>query len=309
MGLYLDTLATGYEADMLDENGRIRSPLAPGQVVAPAFAEIRGERLEYEWDSPGQSRRWATQRDPEGLLGAFMGISSRRRLLAFVRKYGPLGLCDAGFPLGRLPLDSSVYRHNHAACVEAHFGEASGPLSEPLEIWDQLINRVRGVFDMAAWLHTEASEPKDDLIDRAFTDSVRVRRLVETRNAPAWQAMHGPSVSAQRIYAAELADQVNTWLEIWRATPLLQWEHPATPVLRLGTGAAQHLALQVAVAVGRSGVGWAICDGCSTPYQREERAAPRGRRNWCPQCRKDGTMGRILKRAQREKGDHNATQG
>ncbi len=161
---------------------------------------------------------------------------------------------------------------------------------------------------MAAWLHNEASEPKDELIDRAFSPA-RGRALVEWRDSEERQTIYGPNVSAQRVYAEALADQVNDWVKIWGATPHLQWEHPATPVLRLGTGAAQHLALQLAVAVSRSGAGWAICDGCSQPYQREERAAPRGRRNWCPQCREDGTMARLLKRAQREKGDRNDSQG
>ncbi|MGI8925744.1 MAG: hypothetical protein ACR2HN_03745 [Tepidiformaceae bacterium] len=306
MGLPSDRIVdTGYAANMLDEDGRLRRPpLAPGKVTVPGHVRIDGERLFYRWDwtppgnyaSPDEAlaaRRWATLGEADGLLMAFMKIRSNRQVVAFARRYGPLGLCERGLILGDL-FDASreFLDHDHRGCYSDHVGGPGGPWSEPLSIWFRLGDRVRAMFELAARLHTGQGQPEPSLIARAF-------------HRGGWmQAATVDPTPEQSLafYASELAEQVNLWLRAWRATPQLRWDYPAAPVLRVGTGARQHLALQLATAVGRGGGEWAVCDGCSQPYRRQQRAVQRGRRNWCPGCRADGTMARLIKQAQRKKG-------
>lgn len=303
----MDITDRGYQADMVDENGRVRPPLAPGLVFVPARAEIRGDRLVYWWDwtPPGDyrslsealaARRWAQPAPPTDLLTAFMRVQTESDIRRFALRFGPLELCEAGLPLTRLfdPPDGFL-RHTHAPCRAAHVDEESGGWSEPLSIWVRLAERTRGMFELAAWLHTAqaATEPSDALLDRAFPEAKSVRDLRDLLAARGRDPIS--------VYAEQLAERVNFWLQLWTVTPRLQWSPPNTPVLRVGQGAAEHLALQLASAIARAGSSWATCDGCSRPYRRGDRAAQMGRRNWCPDCKADGTMARLIKQAQRKK--------
>lgn len=272
----------GVEAGMFDEHGQLRPPLAPGSVVVPARIQVAKDRLVYKWDwtPPGkygtdalalQARRQAEVRDVKDLLQAFMRIRVDRDIATFARRYGPLGLCERGFRLGDIGDASREYPDHDHRRCNAE-QVADPDFSEPLSIWHRVADRTRAIFEAAAALHT------------------------------------GQPAS---MTTAEIEHRINLWLQIWRATPRLQWAPPHSPVLRVGSGAAEHLALQLAAAMTRTGTDWAVCDGCSRAYQRVGRAVQTGRRNWCSDCKGDRTMARVIKQAQRKRkgGTKNEPQG
>jgi hypothetical protein len=274
----LSLIDAAISAGMTDADGNTAPPLAPGTVGVPAYIAIEGDRLVYSWDwtPPGPphasldaalaARQWAQEREPADLLWAFARIERDRDILAFVRKFGPLQLCSFGAPLGDL-FESSREHLDHDHGQCRYEHNAGDHLSEPLSIWHRLSARVREMIDTAAELHGGKGDPAK---------------------------------------ADDLVRRINVWLGWWRATPQIAWSYPGEPVLRVGQGAAQHLVLQLAYLISKSAAGWAVCDGCSQPYARNERAPQAGRRNWCATCRTNGTMARLIKKAYRQRqGDTN----
>lgn len=223
------------------------------------------------------------------VLGEFLGLfgrhtaesfedfvnrdSLRGSLLAFARRYGPLGFCRHGlYHRHRSPW------HRWTVGVEpVETIEPCQPLQpEPLSRW----------WDFAARL-------------RSF---VRLGQAVSSGRAGEaadWAVVgHELGESEPGLVVAEVLGQ--SWLDQAGFSPRLLWKGGT-----LGIEPMAHQAglfgtlMKHAVFAASKTSGFFVCSGCGTPYPRRGRRPKPGQGNFCPNCRKRDVREKLAMRRYR----------
>lgn len=257
-------------AGMVDaRSGLLGATILPAsQALVPAKAELEGDYLlwwRYDADSANPHGLETSSR---GMLDAFVRIKTTKDVLRFVRRYGPLFLCEHGLPAAHNWTTRSI------GCYP--LGWEEGVCREPLAGWRQYVEQARALIAIAAALREGKEGSKEDwqALLKRYEDDGLALALAEGQKT---------SVKGRRSLLSDLA---NGWLALTNARLSLTWDAAKSKwdLMMRGTTFAL-LAMQLVFAIaGHHRL--VTCDGCGRPYLREKRAPQMGRRNFCPQCGK-----------------------
>jgi hypothetical protein len=235
-----------------------------------------------------------------GLLEQFTQLhnSTAEEVLLFVRRWGPLGLCEHNLPCGHLRVGSSVPGlEDAAACEPLYVLEADRRAG-----W-------RRYVAACSHMHSRRLEgnPKSLALvrkhDPDFPEGIRfVERLSAWRNLAcrAGELLDSAARLNTKLpsHYREVTDailsirqSVNWWLSIANLRPAIEWNpkrrewqvrHEGFDSVSALSG---HLALSLALAIANKD-GYAICSSCNRSYVPARRPNP-NRRNYCRQCGKN----------------------
>ena len=271
---------------MVNDRGNLPESSLPFQKMsAPLFANVYGDKVYWV----GGSSYWGSlsggrQATWEGALDDFLKIKDAAGVERFVKKFGPLDLCQHGRPLEhRIPL-GPVDARGCAPEIEVMLGDESPktPVSaEPIARWLYYVSLAASLLAIAAAHHQDALGERSDW-DRVLDDPDLGNFRVGTRRA----AMEGfvKRHGRKRAELLFLGWACQEWTTSGRVHPSLSdaWDIKEMQFELEGTGFGL-LGLQIMVAVTKTG-GLTVCDGCKRPYLRRGRKAQAGRRNFCPDC-------------------------
>ena len=264
-------------AGLSDEQGRLAvGGTSIGTPPVPTEVELRDGWLAWRARSRANARSGTDVRD---MLDTFIRIKSDEGVRRFAERFGVLLLCEEhGLPSGHVTQEPTP-ELLLGGCWPRLADDDQFRL-EPLEGWHRLVAEARTMVSIGASLH-RGTVPAPERWDI----------LGELPWVGLWTG--GSLASAKR----RLSIYVNRWLEMAGAELAFLWSE-GEPELELGGNTFQLLSLQLAQTLSRST--FSVCDGCHEPYQRRGRRAPRGRNNYCPDCRKTRAA-RVRKRASVER--------
>jgi len=134
---------------------------------------------------------------------------------------------------------------------------------EPIKYWQLYACKVKAFLSIAADLYDGKIGREED-----------------------WKVLY-PAEIPNSSHRAKflLSANINYWLRIGAVKPQLDWSDEGNPQIQLtGYGLFGAMARQLAFAISRI-EGFSVCSGCGKPFTPRRRA-PKGRRSWCPACRK-----------------------
>jgi len=155
---------------------------------------------------------------------------------------------------------------------------------EPLGLWLDLASQAAAVISLSSRL-----------------------RVGHKGGEKEWLALSVPPPSTLRLARTRLALVVNAWLREGQVQPWVSWTDGDLPELAFGAGFSVLggggdlyglIAWHLATALGRPDALLVPCSGC-TKYYSPRRMPSAGQLNFCPDCRDDGTEGRIRVRLYR----------
>ena len=223
-------------------------------------------------------------------------------MLRFAERYGPLGLCEHGFPAS----------HNYPprygqedACVPLGWLDkgAPGDPGEPLDRWLYYVSRACSILELTAALHAGDEIPRG-----------AVRQLIERdpgaeKLSPSTEKTYIAMIDVRVKTAAsdrehakrEVSWAVDFWLELGNVRPELLWSGEERR-LQLGADTFGALGIQLANTITAAG-SIAACSHCGDLIPRF-RKPQRGRRVYCekPECKTWGARER--KRKQLRENPH-----
>ena len=208
---------------------------------------------------------------PEGMLDAFVRINGSGDVLRFARRYGPLRLCEHGFPSSHRPqyLSDEALPPGSFCLPTGHPGKCS----EPVDRWNFYVGQAKALLEIGAALWQGRLGPKAAW-ESVFAD--HGNEIVKNMLAIVGEQ---PNVDRASISAVVYS----SWLRAGDVRLCWWWgAEPAEPSFWVGGHTFDFLAVQLAAALSRAG-DIAICDGCSQAYPRKRRPQ-RMRRNFCAVC-------------------------
>lgn len=258
-----------------------------------------------------------------GMLGAVLSLDCADDVPRFVRRYGPIGFCLPH----RLPVAHNPAPMNPAADTPDWWRLGAGqridpPEGEPtwcyvpslppgvhferVESYLNLGRSLRAGLSIAAKLR-EAS-PENQTPNLGTDEEWAAYSLGVYTHAP----LRAPDPatgepgddSPVRVYVGRyrfsiILHQFTSWA---RFRPGLDWKKDApSPRFVFEADAFGTLLYQFIAAV-TDAHSIARCDGCGRAYPREGNKAPKGRKNWCPDCRTT-RLWREAKRNSRARAD------
>jgi hypothetical protein len=257
----------------------------------PKHVDVPGTGAWLEWTvvSAGRPRM---SPPVEMCLAEFVKLDGAApdRVLAFARRWGPLGICEHGEPSTHRLL---CYPFGVILDAQSHAERAfRGRAWEPVAAWHRYAMRARAVLLAAADLE-EGNVVADRtvatlhaMVEDAQTVDVSVAACRRDPNAVReliswviyywlrWGAV-GPTFECdypQRIFKAGLV------LNPWHLTPMLTYG------FLFGT-----LAMQLAATL-TSPRGIFRCDECREPYTPEKRRPKAGQHHFCASCQDGGNL-------------------
>jgi len=276
-------------------------PLAAERIRVPASVKLHKDRLVWKMFDGERKPRWSYP--DSGLIWKFVELAdqevSRKKIAAFARSWGVLGVCEHGYPNFHPQYEESEGRRTLVFC----HGPKEMPLlsgEEPVLDWRKIAGRLRTVLVLARDVAAgRLGDPEDwERAGVPYASIQNWRQLIEPRRARLAVLLNGQLILA------------NSRLE-------LRWAE-ATPEVRIGgRGLYAALVAQLLLEVSSS-EGLLVCDDPNCRRVFRGTRAPEGRRNFCGLCRR-GTRGawraaskhyRALKRRAREldlQGMHTAT--
>ena len=260
-------------AGLVDEDGRPDRPFPVGRLELFYPVKVLGDRDCLVWDHvapPGP----AVAVVPDDLLTRFLRlgldvkgskiIPSPESVLAFAEQFGPLRARREMTPAHRAFLRSLP---------------GSWEDAEPLAAWRYYVGAMYSVLEIAA----------------AFRNGTPPR-------AEDWAAItpHGGWLNT-----AFLSHVLNGWLALGQPVPAFWWDAPSgEPRFFVeSTSLFGVLALKLVQAVAAI-EGWALCQGCGTPFA-VHMSGPGRRTRYCPACGPQARARRASKRYyDRKKAQH-----
>jgi len=276
-----------------DAHGFLERRYAADILLVPRIIRVEGDRLvwavrtrpdrakAFERALRNRSRadaaraQWNTRRVQPGgdTLRAFAGLvgAPPSRVLAFARRWGPLGICPCGLP------------SSHSLDCAPRGWDGHGGW-EPLTRWDYYARRARAVLFVASELRGGGKIPNEELMP-LHLDLAKVL-LVAGR-------LQRPRVLPPDQWSL-LINVVNEWIEVGGVRPRLilsgdavrgrpelvltpTWRFPQPEFSLFGT-----LGMQLAFAV--SGArGLAFCSSCGQWFEPGSQLR-RGKQHYCSDC-------------------------
>lgn len=293
--------------------------------------------LEYRWGAPSEDRVFAGP--GMSCLNSFIRLDEGpeaefgERVVAFAKRWGPLGICRHGKPhLHRTPGGCSPLGSQVAAAGSAETGEPDYMYWEPLSAWARYVKQLSGLFSLGVELRQElpgrredweavkagdawdrARSPYRDRSDgRNFAPAGRLVRLqdgtlgvgdlatepltIEFRSA------FGASPEVQRALAAHAMD---IWDQYGRVGAETIWPEAAPPYQRPTYAQLPGvLAIELRAAL-ESEIEPARCYGCGRPTapSRKPRYRNGVKRVWCKQSPECDAAAQVRAYRSRTKGD------
>lgn len=249
-----------------------------GALERSRLRELRQFLPAIAWDARGPvdpAHEWANPSGP--VLDAFVRLEDAEpgEIIAFVRQYGPLMLCEHGRPA------------HHSPGVQQ--GEkwiwGCRPLQvEPVTWWHRYARQARAILEIGAKLHRGQLPDDGDWADALMVVPPRERNLEE---------------DGQFL---EYAIQI--WISHGFVSPTFKWEGGHPRIELMGWGVLGAIACQLTFGLVRS-EGMALCSGCKEWYTPKRRPNP-NRRNYCPHCRSRSVPNRDAQRDWRERNSDSA---
>lgn len=225
-----------------------------------------------------------------------LGSATDQDILKFASQFGVLGVDTCG----NSPAAGNFGEYDLPEAVPAELQSSPGVLPEILRAealyhWRRFADTVDAILAAAARLRLGLI-PDDQTLQRFHHHRLRHRRI---RSLEAYATMIRKSQrEAARIL---LIAEVNAWLQMGQTAPQLEAEGDTWRITSGAWGNPNllgHIALDLMASVIEGS--YASCSGCGRAFTTT-RAPKQGQQSWCPQCKSNGTMGRILKRQERHR--------
>ena len=274
------------------------------ECLAPDYVAITSGQLLWAFgvdpDAPpplaGTRESSATaRRESQGALDAFLQIKTATDIKVFAQRFGVLGLCKHRFPA------------SHAdSCKPGYLPGAEGIVGwervhcEPVARWLEFVGAAQATLRLAIAAHdNRTGEEKDwaEVLGCVHSDASADLTQFLTLDVSRRPAHESRTVLSALVYR---------WLSLGDVRPGVNWDSEQ-PELELTCSYFAPptfgvLASQLALAVaGANQI--AQCSGCSILYLREGRRTQKGRRNYCPTCKRERVPARDRQRAFRAKHD------
>lgn len=221
--------------------------------------------------------RWIELPPAEKFLNRFVKLREPTEFLYFAEEFGPLFVCQK---------HRNVY-HPHPVlyddcewCFWPEEGHIWEPL-EPLALWSFAVDQVKAALEAASYLEKEKPIPQKTWEGLGYAGEMGQTNLENQ--------------------VGVFAEFISKRLQAVRFVLVWKTGRTAKVELRWGNGVWQGVWYQAASAITKTR-GVAACSTCGTPYVRVGRAAPKGRENYCPECREAGARKRVHQRRRREGG-------
>jgi hypothetical protein len=293
----LDRVALG----LTDLDGRLGRPADSSRWVVPGVVDLYGDRLTWrrtvdDWGDPARLRRGS----PE-LLIDFIAVSAsgdpRRRLLAFVRRWGVLELCSRhGLPPAHPPKLGEP-RDIRRCEPERSDGD------EPTEVYFRYAREAEAVLDIATDLAAgrDATGTRGDWAVLGIPDPGRetIESLRDTHEVVPLLDDPTPVFTPRGLAQFWLRLVLRDWIELGDVRPEIDLGTGVTIVFG-GEGLFAAIAAQLLLAATRT-EGVVICSSCGTTFSPTRR--PRaGEARYCSPCRNSGKAGADSARRHRATG-------
>jgi hypothetical protein len=194
---------------MTDERGRLgwANLLESSKTLVPEDAWIEGDNLLYtiEWQN----------RDPAGMLDAFLRIEDAADVLKFAGRFGVLALCEHGVPFTHNP--PGGFGSSEHGCYFSFHPTLYRVAQEPIARWLFWVQDAKKIIELAARIGQNAdSEPESDriLVALEIDDWLRygaVRPSIEWRGESpslSFEAWPFGLLALQMLFAVAGAAQV-----------------------------------------------------------------------------------------------------
>ena len=274
--------------ELADPDGRLSRPLRTRGWDVPKPIELQDKALRWREPNPKRER---VRLPLAKVLTDFTGLAQADdlRVLKFARRWGPLNLCEHGFPrchrpfywptrpsvnVHACPYDErpvSVKRGDFHRC-EVQGAEEGCPW-EPVEAWRTWARRAQATLQAAAHLH-----------QRTLPDTATWRIACDAEGMPTGPGWWAPPRRLGDGWA--LMDyMLGFWLEGAEVRPMLERRN-GKPTITWGSSHAPlfgTIAVQLLMLVTQT-AGLAQCSGCGNSYI--PRRQPREQqRSYCADCR------------------------
>ena len=260
------------EAGMTDKNTPdiLKTGALPfGKLSIPGHYGFDGNNL-YFWDDPKDDPK-RNKVYVTGALDKFIKIKKPEDIVSFAERYGPLKLCEHGFP--------SMHRGENG---ERQWCPPRS--SEPVKRWFYYIAQAQKCLDFVAQMIVNASKI-----------TIPAKYLKRISKPPKATPDH-QEIPVQGLVKYLVTDIVNEWLGDAGIRLELNWDSREPALLLTSNSIFGALGVQLLAVMTKSNI--AVCSGCGLVYLREGRKPQAGRRNFCSDCR--GTVAaRIRKREER----------
>ena len=239
-----------------DPDGKAYLAFRGEDVWTFQFLGIEGDTLVFS------SKRPKTYRSEPSLeiLSQFeqLATGDSQAITRFARKYGALGLCRHGRPVG-LPMHRCQWPPSPPSVWR-----------EPLKSWQVYAKRVRAILLLVsdAYGNTSAAQEQWQVLNR---ESMSGRNGIPI-----------PGAKEKQLKKIFLAHEIRTWLRACGTMPAMEWAG-ASPSFRLRSDTLLgEIGVALMSAVLRGG-GVATCSDCGRIYA-PKRKPPFGRNHFCPAC-------------------------
>lgn len=242
-------------------------PLRANRIMVPSRIEIRGDRLEWFFDSSydPDGLPYKTVRPGSGLLQGFIELAdgAHQKILTYARRWGVLEICEHGRPATHTDF-------GNPPCVPQ---KSKGVFWEPLASWQSYGALFRALINIAARVNSGQSGARQD-----WEIVVNARGLSES---PFFR-MHGLSVDREKLEII-----VNVLVGESRVHPRAIWSKGRWSVqfsggTVIGCGLFGAIVCQLMLAITQT-EGLALCSSCGRGYAPDRRPN-QNRRSYCPTC-------------------------
>jgi len=204
------------------------------------------------------------------MLDRFIGIESAADVLAFAKRHGVLGICEAhslpGSPHTPLPR-LRLHPVEEVFCSPKALDKTGRRYSEPLRVWFELARQARSL-----WLIAEA-------VQGGKPGKAEDWRIVfEDASAGEITGLARRTKTSRHLLSLALTN----WLAVGGVGLGFSW-YADRPEVVANRGTFGEIAIQLATAIADRPAPL-ICTGCGKSYQPKRRPT-RGHRNFCPECR------------------------
>jgi hypothetical protein len=252
--------------------------------------------------------------DAQRLLIDFarLALAEEAEILAFARKWGPLGLCKAhGWSMCHrdhldLPDGRVVVKWKPEQLPEP-LGLVCPPISrkvradsyylESVERWQRYAKHLAATLILAARLRQGQAISSEILEFLGPPDETERRADLCLGAAVSFWSSPLMADLRPRVAVASSGGPLRLWLVGGSSTFVTHGVGRLSPVMGFSTGLLGVLALQLALVV-TGGAGYAVCAGCGTLYKPKRRPAD-GRNHFCSGCGKKASR-RLAKRRERK---------
>jgi hypothetical protein len=263
-------------------------PMQLGGIWSARVVAVEGDFLIYEL--PGRVKRNNSQGLLRGLLDA---RSSREKTIQFCRKWGVLGLCAHGIPIG------------HGACTGPEpigkrvlRGFPRYQFREPIDSVQKFASGLESLLRIGAEMTQGRSGHVNDWVHA--DDVISGPDFPPWKDDPAYlEALAHPSVARTNLQIL-----IRRLIEICKIRPRFFWnEQTNSWQIDLDSDASTSnlpglMVTELLISIADKD-GLAICSSCHFSYIPERRPDPT-RRNYCPTCRGSADA-RDASRAYRER--------